>query len=634
VRIQADLFVDGHDAISAVLKHRQASQAQWSEVAMELVVNDRWQASFTVEALGDYFYTVEAWVNHFQSWRRDLEKKVKAGQDIKVELQAGIILVKRAWCRAKPVNADDGQALRSVLEILSSGPEITDLAKTTVAISPRLGELMGRYGEREHVVRSPVLRVMVDPVLASSGAWYELFPRSTSSDPTRPGTLKDCELWLSRISKMGFDVLYLTPIHPIGETHRKGKNNNLACLPGDPGSPWAIGSRRGGHKSIDPALGTLEDFRRLVRRARELKIEVALDMAFQCSPDHPWVQEHPQWFHKRPDGSIQYAENPPKKYQDIYPLNFETEDWQALWCELKSVFEFWIEQGISVFRVDNPHTKPFRFWEWCLGELKAARPDLIFLCEAFTRPKVMFYLAKIGFSQSYNYFPWRNTKYELTEYLSELAQTEVIEFFRPNLWPNTPDILTEYLRYGGRAAFMTRLILASTLGPSYGIYGPAFEVCENQPREPNSEEYLNSEKYEVRHWNLEAPGNLTNLITRLNQIRQEHAAFQSNRGLSFLTIDNEQLMAYTKTSTAPEERVIVVVNLDPHHVQRGWLSLPLEQWGLRPRDNYQLEDLLTGAHYLWNGPRNFVELDPQFLPAHVLWLRRYVRTEQDFDYFM
>jgi starch synthase (maltosyl-transferring) len=404
--------------------------------------------------------------------------------------------------------------------------------------------------------------------------------------------------------------------------------------PGEPGSPWAIGASEGGHKSIHPELGTLEDFRALVRAVRDRNMHIALDIAFQCSPDHPYVREHPDWFRRRPDGSIQYAENPPKKYQDIYPINFETPDWRALWSELKSIFEFWIEQGVLIFRVDNPHTKSFRFWEWCIGELKRAHPELIFLSEAFTRPKVMYHLARLGFTQSYNYFPWRNTKPELTAYLTELTQTDLREFFRPSLWPNTPDILPQYLQYGGRTAFMARLILAATLGASYGIYGPAFEFCESRPRESGSEEYLNSEKYEIRHWEMDPPGNLTGLISRINQIRRENPALHGNDTLHFHRIENEQIIAYSKNTPDLENIVIIVVNLDPHHAQSGWLDLSLEPLGLKRNETYQVHDLLTEARYLWNGPRNYVELKPHFLPAHIFRLRRHVRTEHDFDYFI
>ena len=478
------------------------------------------------------------------------------------------------------------------------------------------------------------LRVVVDPVLARFGAWYEMFPRSCPGKAGAHGTFKDVEAHLPRIAEMGFDVLYFPPIHPIGRAYRKGKNNSPVCQPGDPGSPWGIGAAEGGHKAIHPELGTLKDFTRLVSKARQLKIEIALDIAWQCSPDHPWVREHPEWFKKRPDGSIQYAENPPKKYEDIYPLDFESDAWEGLWRELKSVFDFWIDQGVQVFRVDNPHTKALPFWAWVIGELKAAHPGLVLLAEAFTRPRLLYGLAKLGFTQSYNYFPWRNTKWELTEYFKELTQSEVKEYFRPNLWPNTPDILTQYLQYGGRPAFMARFILAATLGASYGLYGPVFELCLNQAREIGSEEYLNSEKYEIRNWDLNQPGNLTDLIAAVNRIRRQNPALHSNDRLVFHPVDNEQIIAYSKTTAELDNIILTVVNLDAHHVQSGWVNLALDHLGIEPDASYQVHDFLTGARYLWHGARNYVELNPAAVPAHIFRVRRHIRSEQDFDYFM
>jgi starch synthase (maltosyl-transferring) len=457
---------------------------------------------------------------------------------------------------------------------------------------------------------------------------------SCSRARRRHGTFADTEALLPYIAGMGFDVLYLPPIHPIGVTERKGKNNSTQPEQDDPGSPWAIGSAEGGHKAIHPQLGTLEDFKRLMATAGEYGIEIALDIAFQTSPDHPYVREHPEWFLKRPDGTIQYAENPPKKYQDIYPFYFECAAWRELWNELKSVVEYWIAQGVRIFRVDNPHTKPFAMWEWLISEVKRARPDVIFLSEAFTRPKVMYRLAKLGFTQSYNYFPWRNTKHELIAYFTELYSPPVIDFFRANLWPNTPDILPEYLQYGGRAAFMTRLTLAATLGASYGIYGPAFELMEHQAREPGSEEYLDSEKYQLRHWDLDRPDSLRDFIARVNRIRREHVALQSDRGLKFHHTDNDSLLAYSKTAETGEDAILVIVNLDPHHVQSGWVDLDLATLELPPDLPFQVHDLLSGARFLWRGARNYVSLDPQHSPAHIFRIRRRVRSERDFDYFL
>jgi starch synthase (maltosyl-transferring) len=631
VTVEADIFADGHDLLAAVLKWRHSSEHGWSETPMEPVGNDVWRAAFEVSQLGLYFYTITAWIDHFASWRRDLDKKFNADLDVSVELLAGAQLIHNVLNRVKD---SERAELAAAAGSLSAKGNIPISAKVAIALGPRLGELMMANSPREHALTyAPELGVIVDPVLARFGAWYEMFPRSCAREPGRHGTFADCETALPRIEEMGFDILYLPPIHPIGRSFRKGRNNTPNATPGEPGSPWAIGGSEGGHKSVHPELGTLEDFRALVQAARNRNIQIALDIAFQCSPDHPYVLEHSDWFRRRPDGSIQYAENPPKKYQDIYPINFETDDWRALWQELKSIFEFWIEQGVHIFRVDNPHTKSFRFWEWCITELKRAHPGLIFLSEAFTRPKVMYHLASLGFTQSYNYFPWRNTKAELTAYLTELTQTELREFFRPSLWPNTPDILPQYLQYGGRPAFMTRLVLAATLGASYGIYGPAFEFCESRPREQGSEEYLNSEKYEIRHWDPNPSGNITGLIATVNRIRRENAALHSDGSLQFHRIENEQIIAYSKNTPDLENIVITVVNLDPHHVQSGWLELSLEALGLKLNETYQVHDLLTEARYLWNGPRNYVELKPHFLPAHIFRLRRHVRTEHDFDYF-
>jgi starch synthase (maltosyl-transferring) len=492
-----------------------------------------------------------------------------------------------------------------------------------------------RYPDPDIVLRweSP-LEVEVDRERARFSTWYEMFPRSAAAQPGKHGTFADVEKLLPYVASMGFDVLYMPPIHPIGTTERKGPNNNPKSSPGDPGSPWAIGAADGGHKAIHPELGTLEDFKHLIAAAGEHGMEIALDLAFQCTPDHPYVREHPEWFLKRPDGSIQYAENPPKKYQDIYPFHFESEAGTALATELSSVVEYWIAKGVRIFRVDNPHTKPFAFWEELIRNVRRLRPDVIFLAEAFTRPKVMYRLAKLGFTQSYNYFPWRNSKQEIVQYFTELGQPPVSEFFRANLWPNTPDILPEYLQFGGRSGFMVRLVLAATLGASYGIYGPPFELQEARPREPGSEEYLNSEKYEIRHWNRDDPASLREFIARMNRIRRDNAPLQSDRGLRFHEIDNENLLAYSKISTVEAESVLVVANVDPHHAQSGWLSLDLLSLGLPVSGPFQVHDLLSGARFLWQGQRNYVSLDPNHSPAHIFRIRRRVRSERDFDYFL
>jgi starch synthase (maltosyl-transferring) len=597
---------------------------------MQSLVNDRWQGEFPVQELGRYRYALQAWVDRFRTWQRNLQKKVDAGQDVAVELLVGAGFIEEVQGRAPKAAA---RKLGEWAKILRGEGALGEKLET--ALQPELTRLMGRYPDKRFItLYDRNLAIVVDPVKARYSTWYEMFPRSGAAVPGLHGTFKDCEARLPYIAGMGFDVLYLPPIHPIGVTNRKGKNNQPVTEPGDVGSPWAIGAAEGGHKAVNPQLGTLEDFRHFVAQAREVNLEVALDIAFQGSPDHPYVREHPNWFRWRPDNTVQYAENPPKKYEDIYPFDFETEDWQELWEEFKSIICFWIEQGVHIFRVDNPHTKPFHFWEWLISDIKKDYPEVFFLAEAFTRPKAMYRLAKLGFSQSYNYFAWRNTKWELTQYLTELTRTEVREYFRPNLWPNTPDILPEYLQFGGRPAFMIRLVLAATLGASYGIYGPPFELCESQPREPGSEEYLNSEKFELKHWDIERPGSLKDFIARVNRIRRENAALQCDWNLDFYPVDNEQLICYAKFSEDGANIILMVVNLDPHHTQGGWLELPLGELGLDPGQPYQVHDLLGEARFLWHGPRNYVELDPKVAPAYIFRLRRRVRTERDFDYYL
>ena len=597
---------------------------------MDFLVNDRWRGEFSITELGQYRYTVKAWVDHFKSWRQGLLKKFDAGQDVSIDLLTGAELVEDASQRA---DGPDEKHLKAVAVSLGSGEDSSD--RVRIAVGDELDELMAKYPDRDLATTyERELVVRVDRPKARFSAWYEMFPRSGSSQPGHHGTFKDCEGRLAYIASMGFDVLYFPPIHPIGQAHRKGKNNVPGAGPDEPGSPWAIGSAEGGHTDIHPQLGNLEDFHRLVTEAEKHGMEVAIDLAFQCTPDHPYVKEHPEWFRWRPDKTVQYAENPPKRYEDIYPLNFETEKWQELWNELKGVVLFWVEQGVRIFRVDNPHTKPFHFWEWLIGEVKQDHPEVIFLAEAFTRPKVMYQLAKLGFTQSYTYFAWRNTKWELTQYFTELAQTEVREYFRPNLWPNTPDILTEYLQMGGRPAFMVRLILAATLGANFGIYGPAFELCENQPKEPGSEEYVDSEKYEIKNWDITSPGSLADFIGRVNRIRRENPALHGDWSLRFHSTDNDQLICYSKQTEDLSNIIVVVVNLDPHHNHSGWVELPLETLGIDPQQPFQVHDLLSNERYLWHGNRNYVALDPRIVPAHIFRLRRRIRTEHDFDYFM
>jgi starch synthase (maltosyl-transferring) len=508
-------------------------------------------------------------------------------------------------------------------------------ARGQLALDPELAAAAARRPDRRFATRHDIeFRVRAERPRARYSTWYEMFPRSTAANPGQHGTFADLERRLAYVAEMGFDVLYLPPIHPIGLAFRKGPNNTLTAGPADVGSPWAIGADTGGHTAIHPALGTFEDFERLRQAAERRGIELALDLAYQCSPDHPWVKEHPEWFRHRPDGSIQYAENPPKKYQDIYPIDFESEDWPALWEGLKQVVLFWCGKGIRVFRVDNPHTKAFAFWEWMIAEVQSAYPDAIFLSEAFTRPKVMYRLAKLGFSQSYTYFSWRNTRQELVDYFTEITGPMVRQFFRANLWPNTPDILTEYLQMGGRPAFQLRVILAATLGANYGIYGPAYELGEHQPRLAGSEEYLDSEKYQIRRWDLESPASVRPLITRLNRARRENPALQADEGLTFHLVDNPLLLCYSKTSEDRTNTVLTVVNLDLQHRQSGWVHLDLEAMGLEEGQAFQVHDELSGSRYLWQGPANFVELDPASMPAHLFRIRLQVRSERDFDYYL
>lgn len=573
VEVTADIFADGHDVIAAVLRDRPTDNVgAWHETPMTLAAPglDRWAGRFEVAELGWHEYQIVAWVDPFLTWQRDLEVKTAAGQDVSVELLEG----------------------------------------------PRLLEKVDAHGGRPDAATSNTLRVWVDRERARVGAWYEMFPRSAGPDASRSGTFAEAAALLPRIADLGFDVVYLPPIHPIGTTARRGRNNAPTPEPGDPGSPWAIGSAEGGHTAIEPGLGTLDDFDRFQAEAARLGLEIALDLAWQCSPDHPWVREHPEWFRHRPDGTIKHAENPPKQYFDIYPLDFACEDWRGLWQALLDVTTFWIARGVKIFRVDNPHTKPFGFWEWLIDSVHASDPGVIFLAEAFTRPRVMHYLAKTGFTQSYTYFTWRNTRDEITDYFSGLATEGALEYLRPNLFANTPDILHAYLQQGGRPAFQARLILAATLGATYGIYS-GFELCEGRALRPGSEEYADSEKYELRKWDWNRPGHITELVLRLNRIRRRERALQFDRTLQFHATDNPEIIAYSKTVPDGSGRVFVVVNLDPHHMQHGHVEYP----GVDPDEPFTVRDRLDDAEYRWRGAWNYVRFDPEVRQAHVLVVR-------------
>ena len=629
VRVTADVFTDGHDKVAAVVRYRGPSDEEWHEKRCRFNGADRATAEFQVTDLGPYLYTVEGWVDHFTSWQSDLKKKYDAGQTVSTEVKAGVHLVRESTKRAEPGDAKRLSSLAASIEREKDADRAVALCLGT-----GLTELMDRWPDRgSSTVYERELLVTVERKRALFSSWYERFPRSCTGDPERHGSFRDCIEMLPEIRRMGFDVLYLPPIHPIGETKRKGKNNDPESAPGDVGSPWAIGSQEGGHMAIHPDLGTMEDFVDLVEAGKSHDIEVALDLAYQCSPDHPYVKEHPEWFRWRPDGTVQYAENPPKKYEDVLPINFETDRWQALWQELRDVVLFWIDKGIRIFRVDNPHTKPFVFWEWLLGEIRRDYPDVIFLSEAFARPTVMYRLAKVGFTQSYTYFTWRNTKWEFESYLTELTQGDKREYFRPNFWTNTPDILPEHLQYGGRPAFMMRLLLAATLSSSYGVYGPVFELAVSEAL-PGKEEYKDSEKYEVRHWDWDQPGHLRDFIGRVNRVRRENPAFQTTWNLRFVEIDNEYLLAYIKYDESMESLLLVVVNLDPYHTQNGWLSVPIGELEIDPEKPYLVHDLLGDGKYIWHGERNYVELNPKVLPGHIFHVRKRLRRESDFDYFV
>ncbi len=618
VLVEADIFADGHDVLSAVMLHRHQSESRLQETRMTPLVNDRWRAELRVEQLGFYLFTIKAWVDHFLTWHRDLQKRERS--DLDIQLQIGARMIRDVASQAK---GRDRKRLEHFLSVLEGDDEITD--KVHDLRSDELLALMWRNADRAYATRVDCeYAIEVDRPKAGFSTWYELFPRSF-------GTFRDVEAQLQRIAKMGFDVLYLPPIHPIGKTFRKGRNNVINAGPDDVGSPWAIGSEEGGHKAIHPQLGTVNDFSRLIDAVRGHGMEIAMDIAFQTSPDHPYVREHEEWFQKRPDGTIQYAENPPKKYQDIYPFFFESDGWRELWNELRDVFNFWIDQGVRIFRVDNPHTKPLPFWHWAIREMKKDHPDAIFLSEAFTRPKIMYWLAKAGFTQSYTYFAWRNTKYELTEYFSEITKPPVGDFFRPNAWPNTPDILTEYLQYGGRAAFVIRLILAATLSSNYGIYGPAFERFVHEAREPGSEEYRDSEKYEVKRW-PPMEDDLSEMIAAVNRIRRENAALQQNATLKFHNTTNDEIICFSKSSG--DNVIVTAVNVDPHNTQSAWLELDLAALQVDANRPFQVHELLSGARYTWHGPRNYVQLNPHVVPAHIFRIRRKVRSERDFEYFL
>lgn len=609
VRVTADIFGDGHDHLRAQVLFKHEKNESWSTLELQHRSNDNWAASFPVTEKGFYLFTIRAWVDHFETWYDGFKKKAEAALDLQVELMGGALLLKRIG-KGDPYF----QSLSATLSDKNNYQAAIDKV-----LSPAFEKIVHEHPLIEHeTTYEKEIKLMVEFKKANFSAWYELFPRSASLDG-RHGTFGDVIRLLPRISAMGFDVLYLPPIHPIGKVNRKGKNNSVRAEPGEPGSPWAIGSNEGGHKAIHPELGSLADFRKLISEARKLSIDVAMDIAFQCAPDHPYVKEHPQWFRQRPDGSIQYAENPPKKYQDIYPFNFENEDWKNLWEELRTVFEYWIEQGVKIFRVDNPHTKPIRFWQWVIAEINKKHEDIIFLSEAFTRPKIMASLAKVGFTQSYTYFTWRVTKEEIVEYVNELVHTSSRYYFRPNFWPNTPDILPFHLQHQGENIFIIRLALAMTLSSSYGIYGPPYEFTHNIPV-PGREEYLDSEKYEIKRHEWKKTNRMTDIITILNRARKQHPALQSTWNLQFCAIHQPNLLAYLKATQDLSDIFLVVINLDPNQKHSGYVQLPRERLGIHDRVNVKIHDLMTDEHYTWTQDWNYVELDPYKMPFHLFKL--------------
>ena len=611
VEVEADVFADGHDLVCARLLYRHFSEKKFSIAPMESTGGERWKGSFEITKQGTYIYTIEAWLDHALSWQHTLKRRLAGKEKLDVELLHGVKFFQKIKTKAA---AKEKKSIEDIIELFKDKKRYDEAVK--MALSTEAEQWIKKYPDTGIFTRYKELSVWVDRKKAAFSTWYELFPRAASNVAHRHGTFKDVERLLPRLRDMGMDVLYLPPIHPIGKTHRKGKNNSLKARPDEPGVPWAIGDESIGHKAIHPELGTLEDFQSLVKKAAEHGMEIALDYALQCSPDHPYVKEHPEWFMWRPDGTAQYAENPPKKYQDVIPFNFETKEWETLWEELKSIVEFWMEQGVKIFRVDNPHTKSVYFWEWLISEIKKKDPDVLFLAEAFTAPKMMYHLAKIGFTQSYTYFTWRNSKAEMTEYMEELTKTELKEYFRPNFWPNTPDILPYHLQTGKESIYIARVFMAATLSSNYGFYGPVYELLVSDAL-PGREEYLNSEKYEIRNWDWDRDTRLKMAITSINKARMENEALQETNNVEFLNTQNDNLLAYYKQSRDGSNKFICIVNLDPNNKQWAFLQTPLEKIGKPEGQPFMVHDLMNDARYQWNKRWNYIELDPGILPCHL-----------------
>ncbi len=626
--VTADIFKEGHDLIGAVLRYKKTKDPEWQEIPMHHIDNDQWGGSVELTDNTRYLYTIGAYVRTFASWREELEKKHGAQDDLSSELLEGQVQLQAAMTHCPH---EVHTRLKEWLTKWTS--QQSQEAIVTIALNEELASFMDRHEARHAWALYPrELEIVVDRVRARYGAWYEIFPRSQGTEPGKGTTFKECETRLPYIRDMGFDVLYLTPIHPIGTTNRKGPNNSLTSGPNDPGSPYAIGSKHGGYDAIEPSLGTLEDFDRFEKAVRKHGMELALDFAINASPDHPYVRSHPEWFKQRPDGTIKYAENPPKKYEDIYALDFYCEDWRGIWEELKRVILFWVGHGVKIFRVDNPHTKPVSFWAWLIREVQHQHPDVIFLAEAFTKPKMMRVLAKAGYTQSYTYFTWRNFKQEMTEYLEELTQSEMKEYFRPNFFTCTPDILPEILQQGGPPAFKFRVVLAATLSPTYGIYS-SYELCENRAL-PGKEEYFDSEKYEIKVWDWDRPGNIRDYITRLNQIRKDNPALHDFENLRFYQTDNDHIILYGKSTADTTNNLLIAVNMNPYQTQEALLHIPIEEFDISEDETYQLHELLAGTYHMVKGSSYTIRLDPQETPAAIFAVRRWRRKEQDFDYFL
>ena len=615
--IECDLFSDGHVLVNGQLLHRYEGNKNWEKCYLTSIENDRWLASFKLNRQGFYEYTLEGWVDHALTWQHELTKKFEGDIKVDVELQDGIQYFKNVLLKC---DKSEAKLIRAYLEELKNPKRYKSALKK--ALSKQFSKLFLKYPHADYpTAYNKILRVFADRKKAEFSAWYEFFPRSTAAKANPHGTFRDCENLLDRIIKMGFDTIYFPPVHPIGVTHRKGKNNTTIAGPDDPGVPWGIGTKTGGHKSIHPELGSLKDFKSLVKRAKSKGLEIALDLAFQCSPDHPYVKRHPDWFKWRSDGTVQYAENPPKKYQDILPINFESKDWRNLWNELLSIPLYWNKLGIKLFRVDNPHTKPFGFWQWLIAEVKKVDPDVLFLSEAFTRPKIMHQLAKVGFTQSYTYYTWRNSKWELIDYMHELTNSPGKHYFRPNFWPNTPDINPIPLQNGNENLFLIRFFMASTLASSYGIYGPVYEFMEHEPI-PGAEEYMNSEKYQIRHWMWGKKNKLTSLITKINRIRQENQALHHTTNFQNCKIENDNIFAYFKNSPDANNNLLMIVNLDPHNKQEGWVQVPLFKIDIKPGEKFSVKDLLTNERFTWNQEWNQVILDPAIRCFHLFRIEK------------